>query len=400
MCILRGLDTNVVPADMTAESLSDLVTRTLYKIRSLAEQQAIDCKTFCYFAPLLSQVIAKGGLGILPTQIEESLEQIALAVDIISFAGPEATKIQDLRSRLMQDCLAVISKYPQLIKAATSALVAVVAAASSDATDQDIHTLSLGFLSTESQARYAALQAAQPLDMTDVGWSLELWIVCHDEDERNVNLASDLWLENGLQTPESCLKSLLEFLEHNAQAIRYAAAKSVAETVKIYPHLAKLALAEIATRYEYLAREMVPEYDQFGMIIPESLDRNDPFPHRLAQAEALSFLASSWDTDDILPLFDFLVTQKALGDRNEDVRTRMLAAGNAAIDLRGSEHLEKLISILEGILTGGGDGTDAADRITEAAVLLFGRVARHLRADDERLKEVIAWLVDALKTPL
>ncbi|KAI7966942.1 hypothetical protein MJO29_000219 [Puccinia striiformis f. sp. tritici] len=399
MCILRGLDTNVVPADMTAESLSDLVTRTLYKIRSLAEQQAIDCKTFCYFAPLLSQVIAKGGLGILPTQIEESLEQIALAVDIISFAGPEATKIQDLRSRLMQDCLAVISKYPQLIKAATSALVAVVAAASSDATDQDIHTLSLGFLSTESQARYAALQAAQPLDMTDVGWSLELWIVCHDEDERNANLASDLWLENGLQTPESCLKSLLEFLEHNAQAIRYAAAKSVAETVKIYPHLAKLALAEIATRYEYLAREMVPEYDQFGMIIPESLDRNDPFPHRLAQAEALSFLASSWDTDDILPLFDFLVTQKALGDRNEDVRTRMLAAGNAAIDLRGSEHLEKLISILEGILTGGGDGTDAADRITEAAVLLFGRVARHLRADDERLKEVIARLVDALKTP-
>jgi hypothetical protein len=55
----------------------------------LAEQQAIDCRTFCYFAPLLSQVIAKGGLGILASQIEESLEQIALAVDIISFAGPE-----------------------------------------------------------------------------------------------------------------------------------------------------------------------------------------------------------------------------------------------------------------------------------------------------------------------
>ena len=61
----------------------------------------------------------------------------------------------------MQDCLAVISRYPQLIKAATSALAAVVAAASHDATDHDIHTLSLGFLSAESQARYAALQAAQ-----------------------------------------------------------------------------------------------------------------------------------------------------------------------------------------------------------------------------------------------
>ena len=74
---------------------------------------------------------------------------------------PVATKIHDLRSRLMLDCLSVISKYPQLIKAAMSALAAVVAAASHDATDQDIHTLSLGFLSAESQARYAALQAAQ-----------------------------------------------------------------------------------------------------------------------------------------------------------------------------------------------------------------------------------------------
>ena len=52
----------------------------------------------------------------------------------------------------------------------------------------------------------------QPLDMTDVGWSLELWIACHDEDERNAELASDLWLENGLQTPEHCLSSLLKFL--------------------------------------------------------------------------------------------------------------------------------------------------------------------------------------------
>jgi hypothetical protein len=73
------------------------------------------------------------------------------------------------------------------------------------------------------------------------------------------------------------------------------------------------------------ARELVPEYDKFGMIIPESLDRNDPWQHRLAQAQAFCLLAPSWEQDDILPLFDFLVAQKALGDRNEDIRTRMLA---------------------------------------------------------------------------
>lgn len=398
MCILRGLDTKVVPADMTAEPLSDLVTRILYKLRSLTEQQAVDSKTFAYFAPLLSQVISRGGLGFSASQIDEALEQIALVVDIISFAGPEATQIHDLRSRLIKDCLRVISGYPQLIKAATSALVAVVSAFSSNATDEDIRTLSLGFLSAESQARYAALQAAQPLDLTDIGWLLELWIACHDEDKRNASLASDLWLENGLQTSDSCLNSLLGLLEHEAPAIRNAAAQSIAETVKIYPHIARHALVEISSRYEFLARELLPEYDKFGMIVPESLGRADPWQHRLAGANALCLLAPHWGSEDILPLFDFLV-QKSLGDRHEEVRARMLAAGNAAIDLRGSEHLEKLISILENILTRSGHGSGAADYVTEAAVLLFGRVARHLHADDERLKTVIGRLVDALKTP-
>ncbi|MBW0479310.1 hypothetical protein O181_019025 [Austropuccinia psidii MF-1] len=398
-CMLRGLNTKVVPKDMTVEPLADLVTRVLYKIRSLAEQQSIDGPTFACFAPLLSQVITKRGLGLQPSQVEESLEQIALVIDIVNFAGSEATKMHDLRLRLIEDCLTVIGTFPQLIKAATLALVTVGSSMSLDASEQDIRALLLGLLSSESQSRYAALQAAQPLDMTDIEWSPELWIARHDEDERNAGLASDLWLENGLKISENCLDSLLSLLEHSASSIRDAAAKSIAEAVQVYPHLAKDAFVNISNRYQFLARELVPQYDAFGMIIPESLDQEDPWQYRAAQANTLYYLALTWENTDILPLFDFLV-QRALGDRNELVRTRMLAAGNAAIDLRGAEHLEKLISTLKAILANGAIGpTAAVDHVTEAAVLLFGRLARHLSVTDERLTDVIDRLVGALKTP-
>lgn len=79
------------------------------------------------------------------------------------------------------------------------------------------------------------------------------------------------------------------------------------------------------------ARELVPEYDQFGMIIPESLDREDPWPARVAQADALCAMGPAWTTQDIIPLFDFLVVQQSLGDRNEAVRTRMLAVSVASM---------------------------------------------------------------------
>lgn len=52
----------------------------------------------------------------------------------------------------------------------------------------------------------------QPFDLTDLDWSLELLIACHDEDEQNARLARHVWEDNGLDVPESFLDHLLEYL--------------------------------------------------------------------------------------------------------------------------------------------------------------------------------------------
>lgn len=60
-----------------------LITRVLYRLRSLSEQAPFDAATFSYAYPLLGQVMLQGGIGV--EEEEEALEQVALALGIIKF---------------------------------------------------------------------------------------------------------------------------------------------------------------------------------------------------------------------------------------------------------------------------------------------------------------------------
>lgn len=66
----------------------DLVTRVLYRIRTAAEQQAVDAVTYGIFAALVTRIIAEKGIGVKADDTEASMEQVALAVDVLAFAGP------------------------------------------------------------------------------------------------------------------------------------------------------------------------------------------------------------------------------------------------------------------------------------------------------------------------
>ena len=48
--------------------------------------------------------------------------------------------------------------------------------------------------------------------MTELDWSPELWVACHDEDEQNARLARHVWEDNGLDVSEGFLEDMLAFL--------------------------------------------------------------------------------------------------------------------------------------------------------------------------------------------
>ena len=74
-------------------------------------------------------------------------------------------------------------------------------------------------------------------------------------------------------------------------------------------------------------------------------------------------------------------------------------ASNVIIDLHGRRDLQALLSIFESPLRNKVLATDTADYIAEGVIILFGRLARHLDPEDEKVRTVIDNLIDALNTP-
>ncbi|GBE83943.1 eIF-2-alpha kinase activator GCN1 [Sparassis crispa] len=395
---LRSLGINEIPEDYTVEPLNSLVLRVLYRLRSLSEQSPFDAATFSYSSPLLSEVLLKGGIAL--TDEDDPLEQVALALGVVRFHCGEFSEPTFPRIQTMENLIHVIRTQPKLAKEASSALIDLGEAMNPTATREEISALLRGTLLQEVYVRNSCLQTLQPFDLTDFDWSPEIWIASHDTDEQNARLARRVWEDNGLDVPESFVVDLSKFLEHDNAYVRSSAAVALADAViDIWPQSITNVLAILKDFYREKAKVLAPEYDQYGMVIAQSLDRSDPWQARVAIARSFELLSPAFTAEDVDPFFKFLILDEALGDRYADVRRGMLSAGTAVIDLHGLAHLAELIAMFESHLSATGSSTETADFIKEAVVILFGRVARHLEPTDKRVPQIIERLVDALKTP-
>lgn len=65
-------------------------------------------------------------------------------------------------------------------------------------------------------------------------------------------------------------------------------------------------------------------YDQYGMIVEDSLTVEDPWRTRVAQATTFKFISTYFQADDVESFFSLLIQGEALGDRNQAVRSEML----------------------------------------------------------------------------
>ncbi|BGP36319.1 translational activator of GCN4 [Rhodotorula kratochvilovae] len=400
VAVLRSVEAQVVPDEFRAEPLPDLVSRVLFQLRYLAEQQPFDAGTFAYAAPLVSKILRTGGVG-LPAGAEGStaVEQLALALDFVSFHARQCGDTAFPRLTLIGDLFAALTGYPALSRVAATALADLGEAIQDNASVEEVAAILDGALTEEAFVRLAALQALQPLDLTEAEFPAALWILAHDVDERNRELAEIVWQENGLDVPADFLPRLIPLLSHTSAAVREATAAAIGEGVSVHPEHMADALMQLVAEYDDKAKELLPEYDRFGMLVEESLSREDPWKARKAIATAFRLLAEQFSPVDVKAFFDLLIEGKALGDRSQAVRSEMLEAAQTAIDLHGKETLQDLIATFEEYLARPSTGDEAQDHITEALVILFGRLARHLDPADPRVKTVIGRLVDALKTP-
>jgi hypothetical protein len=69
---------------------------------------------------------------------------------------------------------------------------------------------------------------------------------------------------------------------------------------------------------------LLPQYDQYGMIIEESLQAEDPWRTRAAIALTLKLISPFFSPVDVEAFFNLLIEGTALGDRTQTVRSEML----------------------------------------------------------------------------
>jgi hypothetical protein len=136
-----------------------------------------------------------------------------------------------------------------------------------------------------------------------------------------------------------------------------------------------------------------------GILISRSAEALDPWPARLAIARSFESLSPLFAEENVMLFLNFLITEQVLGDSNEDVRSGMLSAASQVIDVHGAGHIQAMIELFESHLASTFSPTQGSDHIKEALVILLGRTARHLNAEDARVPNVVSRLVTALKTP-
>jgi hypothetical protein len=106
----------------------------------------------------------------------------------------------------------IVGRQPKLSREAVAVLVEVGEAIHESSTREEQGTLLRHTMAQEVYVRNAVLQALQPFDLTDVEWSPEVFIACHDDDEQNGRLARRLCDENGLEIPEDYISNLIPLL--------------------------------------------------------------------------------------------------------------------------------------------------------------------------------------------
>ncbi|KAI8822725.1 armadillo-type protein [Chytriomyces cf. hyalinus JEL632] len=231
-------------------------------------------------------------------------------------------------------------------------------------------------LSSEPMARQSALRALQHMPMpagaADGVAAARVWAAKYDADEEIAAEAGRVWemwnAESSLDA--NGIQGVVDLICDPCGEIRAAAGKSLSAA------LSTLNNHTIPVMKQLFNVVPMPEYDDFAIVIPESLEKKDEWPARSGIALALQSY------------------------REESVRLEMLEAGFAAVNTdTGKSLVNPLLKTFSEYLAQPAGSSKTHDLIRESAVIVLLTVAQHLDASDKKIPEVVDRLVETLKTP-
>ena len=319
-----------------------------------------------------------------------NLSSIAKTASVVRVNLPRAEMISIL-IRSMQD-------YTQHYKLIKDCLLDLCRSIASNATTAEIGVLLKGAIVPQASVRTAVLQGVRAdIDLTDLDFCEEIWLASHDDVEENAALGQAIWQENVLEAKSTDASKIIPYLVSQDRQLRRAASRAlsgcIAEDMSVFDSV----LDNLQDRYCEMAKPRAPERDEYGM--PKKTDLSDPWEARSGIALAFKELASIFNPEKLKSFVHFLIYDSALGDQNPTVRDDMIESATAVIAAHGGEKLEELMTMFEEALETSGKDSSISDLVSEAIVILYGALARHLQAGDDRVPKVVQRLLLTLSTP-
>ena len=306
------------------------------------------------------------------------------------------------RTRVLTLMIDLIASYPKFAQKLQGCLVKFAAAMGETVKSREIELLLDGLMMEQSVVRLACLQALEYIDITEEvasTFATRIWIISFDSDETNASVAKQLWELNEMEIGPGYRSFLVPLLVHEVANVRASSARALAEAMKLHPSTRTETLHAVYGEYVEQVKPPTPKYDNYGMVVPESLEKPDNWSARVSLGDAIEYCAPNMESNDMVDFFAFMISAPAsLGDQNEDVRQKMLSAAKSVINLHGKENLGLILEKLNGYLDSPAPDSQTHDRVREAVVVMLGTAAKHLDASDTRVPEVIEKLIKTLST--
>ncbi|KAK4931831.1 translational activator of GCN4 [Elasticomyces elasticus] len=393
---LRSAGITMLPENLLAETLGDLVTRLLYRLRFLGEQRPFDTVTLSYILALVFLVLEKGGID--RTAGDDADEQIILAVEFLSFHTSVCSDPRLPREKLLRTLISSMERYTQHFRALKDCFTDLCRYVAPTINKVEMDTVVKGAIVSDAAVRGAVLQAiSAELELTERAFCVEVWLACHDDVEEHREVAHEIWEENELKLTADTAAQCLPYLGSKDIQLRRAAARATASSVKDQSSIFEKTFNQLQETYTECAKPRKPEVDRYGM--PLKKDNSDPWETRHGVALALREFAASFPQDQLTSFMYFLIEGGPLSDRNTVVRDSMVQAATSVVTSRGKEQVEELMKLCENTLGGSTNSSQAEDLVSEAVVILYGALARHLPQGDPRIPQVVQRLLETLSTP-
>lgn len=409
---LRLHDVDSVPAQYCGKDLNDLLSSQLFSLKLASDKSQFNELILMYVLPLLVKIIENGKNYVLRNTkkivkvnsefSEESPEeeQLTLALEIIASNGELFEDSTIPRTAILKNLLELLA-LPSKAKIAKECFITLCQNAALNMSEADLQMLLEHLIDSNNFVRSTLLEVLdEEFDLSHLEFNEELWISRFDNIESNAEVAQTIWSESGFKIDSSCAEKFIPFLGNKDNGIRLSIGKAMATSVTDLndEELFMRILNFLLEYYKEMALPPTPKKDEFGLII-KSDEKADRWEQRSGVALALKFLAPMFNSTAVEQVFNFLVKDRALGDNEAIVRTELQDTGMAIINERGNENVEILINIFESTLSEADEKSKIQDRVKESTIILYGNLARHLDASDNRIENTVSRLLEALDTP-